>query len=602
MLLQARKVGDEMSLLGGFFAAALAAIGMAILRSTLQVRSIPERVMEWMLLFIPPALFETAIQRFGFDAKRYALYGAIIGMLAVLAFLGSVALRERWSSWALLALGLGLWLFTMVVIMPLTGAGFFAVMLIDGTRAASLGYLAVGLTYAATLSAFRAVLPDEDYIPWMVETTREARKASRRSAIILASGAVASFVVTFVADRLGPRTRLTTVVVSDPQEPVPSGGIDQPQPHPQMSGPVQPRPASEPLAAAGAGSEAQPSPAAAARVSTSSSLPEPPPPRQMARDKDGAAMPSGRSPGQLSDLITKNEDFYVVTKNAAGDPMLRPDSWRLRLDGEVQQPVELDYASLRNLPAVEVTKTLECISNFVAKCDLAPFGCDLISTARWKGVRLSDVLGLAGGLKPGVVSLATIGADEFTAALPIDAALEPDTLLVYEMNGQVLPRDHGYPARVLVPGRYGMKNPKWVVALRAMNREFVDWYGQRNWSRQAIVKTMTRIDVPAPGAELSPGEQRISGVAYAGDRGVAKVEFSPDGGATWQTAELIEPPAGADTWVRWQGRFGLAPGSGVTLMARATDGSGALQAEAFSLPQPDGSSGWNTIEVQAKRA
>src|SRR3712207_87238 len=91
------------------------------------------------------------------------------------------------------------------------------------------------------------------------------------------------------------------------------------------------------------------------------------------------------------------------------------------------------------------------------------------------------------------------------------------------MNGQVLPREHGYPARVLVPGRYGMKNAKWVVALRAMPREFVDWYGQRNWSRQGIVKTMTWIDYPAPGAVLPPGEHRIAGIAYAGDRGVARV-------------------------------------------------------------------------------
>ena len=174
------------------------------------------------------------------------------------------------------------------------------------------------------------------------------------------------------------------------------------------------------------------------------------------------------------------------------------------IDGEVGRRIQLDYMSLRNLPSVEITKTLECISNFVAKCELAPFGCDLIGTARWRGVRLSDLLDLADGVKPGVVSLAVIAADEFSTALPIEAALAPDTLLVYEMNGQVLPREHGYPARMLVPGRYGMKNAKWVVALRAMSREFIDWYGQRNWSRQAIVKTMTRIDYPAPGATLPP--------------------------------------------------------------------------------------------------
>jgi hypothetical protein len=147
-----------------------------------------------------------------------------------------------------------------------------------------------------------------------------------------------------------------------------------------------------------------------------------------------------------------------------------------------------------------------------------------------------------------------------------------------------------------------MKNAKWVVGLRVMSREFMDWYAQRNWSRTAIVKTMSRIDTPAAGTMLPPGEQRIAGIAYAGDRGVSKVEYSADGGNTWRTAEFVEPPAGRDVWVRWQGRFtmpALPPGSTVTLVVRATDGSGAVQPEPFSLPQPDGGAGWFTIEVRA---
>jgi DMSO/TMAO reductase YedYZ molybdopterin-dependent catalytic subunit len=221
----------------------------------------------------------------------------------------------------------------------------------------------------------------------------------------------------------------------------------------------------------------------------------------------------------------------------------------------------------------------------------------LISTARWKGVRLSDVLGLVGGVKPGVAFVAAISADEYTTALPIDVAMSPDSFLVYEMNGQVLPREHGYPARILVPGRYGMKNAKWVVALRPMQREFVDWYGQRSWSHEAMVKTMTRIDVPARDGRLQAGSQRIAGVAYAGDRGIEKVEFSADGGQTWQTADLIEAAAGHDTWVRWQGRFSIQAGAELTLLSRATDSHGDVQPQPFSLAQPDGAEGWNTITV-----
>ena len=599
---------------GGLVAALSAWGGMTFLRSTLQVRSVPERVMEWLLLFVPLDLFEAGLRRFGFDAKRYALYGGVLVTIALLAALGAAVLRRRWSSEAIFVLGIALWLSVMVVIMPLTSAGFFAAKLISGTKAAVGGYLAVALTYAAVLAMARAWLVRDDLYapasaapgrgavwrmgtrerlamvpPWIrgSERLREAwlaQPASRRSTVPLVGGTLAAYAATFAAVRFIPsRDRLTPIIVSDPQEPVPSGGIDPPNAHPsavetQRAGTL---PARVPTAAGSVGAF------------------EPPPARQITRDKDGAALPSGRRPGQLAEVITNNNDFYIVTKNAGGDPVLRLNDWRLRIDGEVQRTVEVDYASLRRLPSVEVTKTLECISNFVAKCELAPFGCDLISTARWKGVRVSDVLALAGGVKPGAVTLATLGADEYSTSLPIQVAMAPDTLVVYEMNGQVLPREHGYPLRMLVPGRYGMKNAKWIVGLRVMNREFVDWYGQRNWSRDAVVKTMTRIDVPAAGATLIPGEQRIAGIAYAGDRGVSRVDYSADGGATWQVADFLEQPAGLDVWVRWQGRFTIAPGTSLTLVARATDGTGALQPEPFALPQPDGGAGWCTAEVRA---
>jgi DMSO/TMAO reductase YedYZ molybdopterin-dependent catalytic subunit len=566
-------------IVGGAAAALLAGLGMVLLRWALLVRTAPERVLEGVLLFMPLDVFEAGLLRFGIDAKRYALYVTIAGMLVLLAALGAVALRRRWSTGALLALGLGLWLATMLGILPLTGAGVFGVALLDGTRANVGGYFAVALVYTAALALASTTLAGD-------RPDRAGRAAAwagaptRRTAVLMLGGALTSYLATLALVRWGPQVRHQQVIVLDPQQPVPSGGVDPPHPHPEAVGTSEP--SASPPATAGSW--------------------EPPPAKVLRRDQDGAVLPAGRRPGQLAELITSNQDFYIVTKNAGPDPQLGAAQWRLVIDGEVGRTVQLDYASLRNLPAVELTKTLECISNFVAKCELAPFGCDLISTARWRGVRLSDLLELAGGLRPGVVSLAVLAADEFSTALPLDAALAPDTLLVYEMNGQVLPREHGYPARVLVPGRYGMKNAKWVVALRALSREFVDWYGQRSWSRQAIVKTMTRIDYPAPGAVLPPGEHRIAGIAYAGDRGVSRVEYSADEGSSWHVAELLEPRAGRDTWVRWEGRFTLPDYARLTLVARATDGLGVLQIEEFSLPQPDGASGWYTTEVRAPRA
>jgi DMSO/TMAO reductase YedYZ molybdopterin-dependent catalytic subunit len=594
-----------MNLLEGAVAALLAGLTMVLLRSTLQVRSIPERTMEWLLLFVPLDAFEAGIRRFGFGAKVYALYGASLAMLVLLAALGAVIVHRRWSLTKLLGLAGGLWLFTMVVIMPLTGAGFFGRALVEGTAAAAIGHLAVALIYAAALVSFSAFVPGWRKALTGGTTGTTGRQAaadgrdaldgsagaslrSRRSAAVVASSALASLAATFAVARWLPNTRLTRVLVLDPQQPFPSGGIEPPNPHPNLvATPGTPRLA--PTA----------TPAAPAGASTSSAAGEPPV-RQFARDKDGAALPSGRRPGELASLLSSNEDFYIVTKNAAGDPLLTTRDWRLRIDGEVQRSVEIDYTSLRRLPSVEVVKTLECISNFVSKCELAPFGCDLISTARWRGVRVADVLALAGGVKPGAVSLATFGADEYTTSLPIDVAMDPDTLLVYEMNGQMLPREHGFPVRMLVPGRYGMKNAKWVVALRVTNREFLDWYGQRNWSKTGTVKTMARIDMPGPNAVLPAGDQRIAGIAYAGDRGIQKVEFSADGGQTWTEASFVEAPAGRDVWVRWQGQFSLEPGADLTLMARATDGTGALQPEAFGLPQPEGGSGWFSTSVRAR--
>jgi DMSO/TMAO reductase YedYZ molybdopterin-dependent catalytic subunit len=575
------------TLLGGLAAAVAAGGAMWLMRSTLQVRSVPERLLEWMLLFVPLDLFESALQRFGFSAKRYALYLTILVMLGVLTWLGALALRRRWGVEALLAIGLGLWLFTMIVIMPLTSAGIFALGLLEGRRSTVLGYLGVGLVYAAVLTLVRVfVLASRMESRAVVELPGElGLLPARRWALSLMGGSAGVLGITLLLDALIPhRTGLPTIVVADPQEPVPSGGIDEPSPHPN----AVPSPAPTPPLAAGS----TPVP------TRTTVLPEPAGARALPRDQDGAVLPSGRRPGVLSELITTNDDFYIVTKNAGGDPVLHPDDWRLVVDGEVQRPFELDYTALRKLPTIEITKTLECISNLVDKCELAPFGCDLISTARWRGVRLSDVLGLVGGVKPGATFLATISADEYTTALPLEVAMAPDALLVFEMNGQVLPREHGYPARILVPGRYGMKNAKWVVALRPMRREFVDWYGQRAWSREAIVKTMTRIDVPARDARLQAGSQRIAGIAYAGDRGVQQVEFSADGGETWQTADLTDTPAGSDVWVRWQGRFTIAAGEEATLVARATDGTGTLQIEAFSLAQPDGAAGWNSITVK----
>jgi hypothetical protein len=284
---------------GGLMAAAAAGAGMGLLRWTMQVRTIPERVMEWALLFVPPAFFEAALLRFGFDAKRYALYGAIAVMLSLLAALGALVLRRHWSDGAILALGLGLWLFTMAVIMPLTSAGFFAFSLINGKEAAIGGYLAVGLAYATALVVVRALLER----PPLPGAARHAY--TRRSALILAGGVVGVFATTFLVDRWLPKTRTgARVIVMDPQEPVPSGGIEPPNPHPnRVVTEVPVVPATSPPAPADPGpapTSAPTLPTVPTAVAGPDDIPEPPVARQLTRDKDGAVLPSGRRPGELA--------------------------------------------------------------------------------------------------------------------------------------------------------------------------------------------------------------------------------------------------------------------------------------------------------------
>jgi DMSO/TMAO reductase YedYZ molybdopterin-dependent catalytic subunit len=601
----------------GGLAVALMLLVMALLRLTLQVRTIPERIMEAVLLVLPPDAFDLALKWYGFDAKRYALLLTTAAMVLVLTAVGARAVARRWPTWRLVVLGLGLWLAVMVVIMPLTDAGPFGLDIVNGTKAAVAGHLAIALTYAAVLALTGAY--GTHWLSLAAPTARPSsspkrrrafapvRTSPRRSALILSTGALSALFGTFALARWGPKSQLAMVVVKESPTTVP---FTSSAATPQIAGapaatatptvvappatvaerPIAPAPAATPTAPV--------QPTATPRPSLAEQF-QPAPLRRLTRDSDGAVLASGRRPGQLAEAITATDDFYVVSKNAVQDPQLSPDEWRLRVDGEVQRPIQIDYRSLRNLPPIDTVKTLECISNFVTKCELVPFGCDLISTAHWKGARLRDVLALAGGLKPGVSALLAIAADDFTTTLPIEVVMDPDTLLVYEMNGRPLAREHGYPARVLVPGRYGMKNAKWVVALRPLGREPEDWYGQRNWTRHAVVKTMTRIDVPARDANLPPGTHRMAGIAYAGDRGIQQVEVSVDGGVGWRPAEIVDRPHGRDVWVRWESSFTLPAATTLTLMARATDGAGDLQVEPFSLPQPDGSSGWHSLDVRA---
>ena len=281
--------------------------------------------------------------------------------------------------------------------------------------------------------------------------------------------------------------------------------------------------------------------------------------------------------------VTPNADFYQVSKNAF-DPQVDPRSWRLSVSGLVENPLDLTYDELREMPFVDQYATLACISNQV--------GGDLIGTALWRGVRLKDILNRS-GLKPGVVDLVLRARDDYSDSVPLDRAMAEGTLLVYEMNGEPLTPEHGSPLRLLVPGIYGMKNVKWITSIEAVGFDFKGYWQRRGWDDRAEYKTMSRID--APDSQVN-SETSIAGIAFAGDRGISKVEVSSDGGATWDAAE-IKPSLSAYTWVLWHKRWSPGRPGKHKLLVRATDGRGETQTPQYAPPAPSGSSGYDSEVV-----
>ena len=288
----------------------------------------------------------------------------------------------------------------------------------------------------------------------------------------------------------------------------------------------------------------------------------------------------------LTPRITSNDEFYVVDEEII-DPDIDPATWRLAVDGLVSRPLQLTYDELLRFPVVERYQTLECISNEV--------GGDLISTARWEGVALGGILDRA-GVRSGAAEVVFRCAGGYSESLSIAQALDERTLLAVGMNGHVLPRAHGFPARVLSIGTYGMKNPKWVTGIEVVDRPYQGFWEQRGWNKLAMVKTGSRIDTPAGGTTVR-GSVPIAGVAFAADRGISRVEVSTDGGRSWQPA-LLETALSSSTWRRWLLRWEAAGSGQSRIVARAYDGRGVVQAAVVTPPHPDGATGYEAITVK----
>ncbi|WP_436923831.1 molybdopterin-dependent oxidoreductase [Halosimplex amylolyticum] len=278
------------------------------------------------------------------------------------------------------------------------------------------------------------------------------------------------------------------------------------------------------------------------------------------------------------------DDHYVVDK-AVSNPNVDAERWSLSVRGAVAEPFELDFPALLDHPeSRDMTVTTACISNDV--------GGDLISTVEWRAVPVRALLEEA-GVADGAVDVVTRAADGYTEALPWEVVSErDDVVLAVGMDGRTLPNEHGFPARLLIPGRYGMKSTKWVETIEVSAGEHEAYWEARGWDEEAVVNTLSSVRA----VQRRGDRVGVGGVAYAGRRGVDRVEVSLDGGDSWADATLEAPPS-PHAWRRFR-LVTKAPDAGPKdVVVRATDGEGNRQTREETGAHPGGSTGWHGVTV-----
>ena len=325
----------------------------------------------------------------------------------------------------------------------------------------------------------------------------------------------------------------------------------------------------------------------------------------VATDRNSFALPRPRTPAPpipadvqpkgvaLPSFITASADFYRVD-TALSVPQLSHGDWRLHIHGMVDREATYSFDDLADFDVIEMATTLTCVSN--------PVGGNLISTGMWTGYRVADLLAAARVHADADMLLST-SIDGFTAGTPVQALTDGrDALLAVGLNGQPLPIEHGYPARLVVPGLYGyVSATKWVVNLELTRFDKAQAYWTRQgWAPRAPIKTESRIDVPKGGQKVPMGPAVFGGVAWAQNRGVRAVEVRIDDGV-WQPAE---PGASYsnETWRLWSFPWQAKSPGKHTITVRATDNTGAVQTADQVGTVPDGATGWHTVDFTVAEA
>lgn len=291
----------------------------------------------------------------------------------------------------------------------------------------------------------------------------------------------------------------------------------------------------------------------------------------------------------LGPFFTPTSEFYRVD-TALVVPRVDPGDWKLKIHGMVDRPFEITFDELLSYRFEEHDMTLTCVSN--------PVGGPYVGNARWLGTPLAPLLRRA-GVHRGADMILSTSTDGMTIGSPVEAVLDGrQAMLAIAMNGEVLPTQHGFPCRMLIPGLYGyVSATKWLTDLNLTTFAASDAYWTpRGYSPQAPVKTASRIDVPRSGATVPAGTVTLAGTAWATHRGVAAVEVQIDNGP-WREATLTAADT-PDTWRQWSYEWTKAPKGSHKVRVRATDATGAVQTSAVQGVVPNGATGYHTLTVK----
>lgn len=576
----------------GFFAGVIGGLVMILVQSIARlgagVPMFPDLFEDLATRTIPAALFSKVLDTFLFQAKPLLFVGLLVFQLIVLGVVGVVFTRvwgrritsdrsdEGWRSGVIA--GLAAWAITVVVLLPIAGQGMFGSATADGALGLNLvlifGFLIFGLTLATSYQLL-AVVPAPAASKAGVVDYAHVQSPDRRrmiGGVAVATVAVLTAGTTFrIVNPAKPNENASTAAAGSDVAAAPTASVNV-----AASAPT----ATEAAAAAPVASAPTTPASAASSLASAATTSAPPPPIASVLSAEWAIK-------ELASEVTSTADFYAVSKNFFSDPTVDANQWTLQVMGEVSSPYTLTYNKLLQLPAIERYQTLCCISNEV--------GGDLISNALWRGTALRDII-MAAQPKAGVVKVVFTASDGYQDSVTYDRALLPQNVLAHTMNGESLNSKHGMPARLLIPGIYGMKNVKWITKIELMNIDFQGYWQTRGWSDLATINTMSRIDTQSVvNAKIPVGKTEIAGVAFGGEYGISKVEVSIDAGKTWRDA-ILKEPLGTFTWRLWRYDWDAKTGDYV-IIVRATNGKGELQPSQLTDTLPNGATGWHSNSV-----